>query len=347
MTLLLAVLLPLSLRWLARHWHAGIHLHGFVFLIYFVEVVRRHSHPHAWVFNLPVGVFLVADRVAGVFWRRFSADYTRVTLSPDYLLLLWRHPRAVDAVGAQVYARLQASSAAERRHPLIAFENRVGLSSVAGRRGGWTHGAVVRVYRRRRRPALGARDRISHTARLADGDDRAPPPLTLWGPFQGSMSELALRRMARPGDVALVGGGSAVSFLIDALQFSTLPGCECTLSVLFSTRDAALLQWAVAVFAEIQGRRGGKRRRSAPQRTKALVVAALTSTGPMGLHECPALLPSAERPGVMAQAGRIRLKLALPDAGTVFVQGGAAIREAVDLACIVRGCTLHTNARFD
>lgn len=47
MTVLLAVLLPLSVRWLATRWRIGMKIHQFVTVIYFVDIVRCHFHPHS------------------------------------------------------------------------------------------------------------------------------------------------------------------------------------------------------------------------------------------------------------------------------------------------------------
>jgi hypothetical protein len=55
-TILLAILTPLSVHWLSTRWHIGIKIHQFVTVIYFVDIVGGHSHPHSWVLNTPVYV---------------------------------------------------------------------------------------------------------------------------------------------------------------------------------------------------------------------------------------------------------------------------------------------------
>ena len=54
MTIFLVILMPISVRWFASRWHAATKLHRLINLIYFVDIVRRHSHPHSWVLNTPV-----------------------------------------------------------------------------------------------------------------------------------------------------------------------------------------------------------------------------------------------------------------------------------------------------
>lgn len=49
MSVLFAVALPLTNRWLYTKRHIGIHLHNLAALLYFIDIVRRHSHPHNWV----------------------------------------------------------------------------------------------------------------------------------------------------------------------------------------------------------------------------------------------------------------------------------------------------------
>ena len=94
MTLFLAILMPISVRWLARKWHLGIHFHNFIMLVYMIDIVRRHTHPHSWIFNLPVFVLYALDKVWGTWWMgRCEPDIvSRTHLSHDYLVVTWAHP---------------------------------------------------------------------------------------------------------------------------------------------------------------------------------------------------------------------------------------------------------------
>ena len=42
MTVFLAILMPLSLKWLSTHWHAAIQLHRFINIVYFVDIGTYH-----------------------------------------------------------------------------------------------------------------------------------------------------------------------------------------------------------------------------------------------------------------------------------------------------------------
>lgn len=72
MTLFLAILMPISVRLFASRWHAATKLHRLINLVYFVDIVRRHSHPHSWILNTPVFVIYLLD--AYVFRRWFNRN---------------------------------------------------------------------------------------------------------------------------------------------------------------------------------------------------------------------------------------------------------------------------------
>ena len=54
MSLLLGVLMPLTYYWLKSKYHLGIVLHNLISVMFFFDIVRRHTHPHNWILNTPV-----------------------------------------------------------------------------------------------------------------------------------------------------------------------------------------------------------------------------------------------------------------------------------------------------
>ena len=44
MTLFLAILMPISIKWLQNHWHAGIQLHRIINIIYFVDIGKIKTY---------------------------------------------------------------------------------------------------------------------------------------------------------------------------------------------------------------------------------------------------------------------------------------------------------------
>lgn len=290
MTLLLGVALPLSVRWLASRWHVGTHLHSFIAVAYFIDIVRRHTHPHSWVLNTPFFLAWLADLAVGRLWWRAAVPPVAVRrLSPDYAVLTWAAPAPVPprCVGPTVHLRLPGASLWERAHPFTAFANRMGAVGPALAGGGtpWTVGLVVRVYHRRRSPVLGATETVSHTHRVADaaavaaseaaaaaaalgdGGATASPWATIrlgtWGPTHGEATAAVAAAVARATPtqrVVLVASGSAIAYLLDAAQVVALPewtAGAAPVTLLYTARDEALLRWAVAALADIAASRGG------------------------------------------------------------------------------------------
>lgn len=85
MTILMCVLIPLSVKWLSTRWHIGMPLHRLINVLYFVDIVRRHTHPHSWVLNTPVFCAWIFDKVW--FWysnRTKSIEVHRAFLGKSY-----------------------------------------------------------------------------------------------------------------------------------------------------------------------------------------------------------------------------------------------------------------------
>lgn len=139
MTLLLGIVVPLSIRWMQRCWHLGIQVHRFVTVLYFVDIVRRHSHPHSWVLNTPIFVIWILDKFLSMSWRRIQVpDVVRQTISPHYIVLYWNAngnlnsacsscpPNEVLSVGSNYSMKLYPASWMEPLHPFTAFKKRSG-----------------------------------------------------------------------------------------------------------------------------------------------------------------------------------------------------------------------------
>ena len=222
MTIFLCILMPISVRWFASRWHAGIQLHRLINLVYFVDVsifeivwyvstarlhsilariienlqiVRRHSHPHSWILNTPVFVMYIIDKyVFSYFFRRNkNPDVKRVRLGKDFMVLFWKSPFGfTETIGPDYSILMDNSSILEEKHIFTCFENRSGTSLSSDEEENeyedfdWTVGVVVRVFRRPRTPRLGIRDAHSHTQRMYEEE----PKMLITGPRQGEMSEM-------------------------------------------------------------------------------------------------------------------------------------------------------------
>ena len=254
MTVFLVVLMPISVRWFASRWHADIQLHRIINLVYFVDIVRSHSHPHSWILNTPVFVVYLIDAYVFryYFHRNKSPEIKRVKLGNDFMVLYWKSPFGItDTVGPDYGLLMNNSSFLEEKHLFTCFENRSG-SCLGDDADGfdWTVGVVIRVFRHPRVPRLSIKDSKSHTQRMFEEE----PNMLIMGPRQGEMSEKVrlelLTKCASP--LILFGAGSAVNFIIDTLEWcSTNKPNRSQISIVYTTRDYNLFQWAMESFSNL------------------------------------------------------------------------------------------------
>ena len=112
------------------------------------------------------------------------------------MVLYWKHcetdvapakaPRSI--VSPDYHLRLRDSSFFESAHVFTCFENRTNTTiDLNGKPFEWTVGSVIRIFRKKRKPRLGAKDPISHTARIYDVDEDKLD-ITAWGPYYSEMS---------------------------------------------------------------------------------------------------------------------------------------------------------------
>lgn len=270
MTIFLCILLPISVRWFASKWHAGIHLHRLVNLVYFVDIVRRHSHPHSWILNTPVfALYLFDKHVFTYFYKRNkSPAMRRIRLGQDFMVLYWDSPHGfTDTIGPDYSMLMNNSSFLEQKHVFTCFENRSGKelednneeedgtdrydneSGNGGRK--WTVGVVIRVFRRPRSPVLGSRDRVSHTQRMYEEE----PRMLVTGPRQGEMSEMvrltSTRAMLLPVLPFLRDPSSKLALVICSLFFALVsplyPHKKVRLELLRDRNDKLVLLGAGSV----------------------------------------------------------------------------------------------------
>lgn len=266
MTLLLGILVPLSIRWMDRCWHLGIQVHRFVSVLYFVDIVRRHSHPHSWVLNTPVFAIWILDKILSMSWRKIQRpSVNREKISSNYIVLYWKNNAVLDnyatedSVGSKYFMKLQPSSWMESRHPFTTFRKRE-----ARQENHFTSGAVIRVFHDDRKPRIGGKSESrSHTERMAK-EEKLNTTLSVWGPFQGNVSSVIPKTMLHRDatclcihygqqrkNLVMVGSGSAVNFMIDLMlhlkQYNdddgTLRDDLEEIILLFTTRDPELLTW--------------------------------------------------------------------------------------------------------
>lgn len=324
MTILLCILTPLSVHWLSTRWHVGMPLHRSIMVLYFVDIVRRHTHPHSWVLNTPVFVIWLLDKVWSTYWRRcVSPKVHRVKLGDNYMALFWNGgPAGVrsNTVGADYSLRMNDSSFLEGAHVFTTFENRLGLkfdgiSSTFK----WSVGTVIRVYDKKRVPQLGKKDPCSHTKRMYDTPSL---DLTVWGPTQGEMSDHVRDALLGSTPVVLVAAGSGIGYTIDALQWASNFGLKCSLKVLFTTRSESLAEWAQEFISKVV---------SNDEKTDIRVVLALTHWS-----KNKPIVADIEKSGsktVSTVLGRIDFRTEIDKGSLVFCQGSQGLKDHVSAAC--------------
>lgn len=348
MTILLAILLPLSIRWLHTRWHLGIHLHSLINVLYFIDIVRRHTHPHSWILNTPVFFAWLVDVLVGLYWRRKNPVIYRQELSDNYLLLFWKQKITLNTVGPKYFLRLKDSSCFERAHVFTAFENRENLDLANGHE--WSTCVLVRVYNNYRNLRIPRQDKVSHTHRIFEQEDLK---LYTWGPFLGNTSESMMRAMNSDRPITLVAGGSAAGYLIDAVQQHKAATCS-KLTVIYTTNDTALFQWIVNVFKVLK---------NSFSMEKVSTVLALTNGSEHSLDRSALVdelqdgMDSSSNPSesssqqtngsIFLQYGRLNFTKQIEKGCITFFQGSGELQNAVRNACKANRSKLIAGPAFD
>jgi len=287
MTILLAVLTPLSVRWMQRYWHIGIKVHQFVTVVYFVDIVRRHTHPHSWCLNTPIFIIWIIDKMLSRAWRHI--DYPAIIsnqISKDYMVLYWNSnsKEASDermGIGSNFYMKMSPSSWIEPFHTFTAFKNRAGSCNSFLKADiedtqsycAQSHGAVIRIFHNKRKALVGRREleSRSQTERMANAckdlvDDSQK--IRIWGPYQGNISRVISKKINdnKNRTLVLIGSGSAVNFMIDFLSYMIsiskdtehFSNTRSKILCLYSSRDEALNAWVIEAIAALMGSLGTK-----------------------------------------------------------------------------------------
>ena len=361
MTIFLAILMPLSIKWMASRWHAAIHLHRFIHIVYFVDIVRRHSHPHSWVLNSPMFALYVLDKwLYSNYWRRNDTpEINKVPLGNNYMVLYWKSPFGItDTICPHYSLRLKnGSSWFENKHVFTCFENRINTMELQCNEKSdllkcWTVGAVVRVFNNVRKPKIG--DPISHTKRIYD---TTPDSLRMLitGPRQGEMSEQlkysflrtsggSLEAANRSNPLVVIGTGSAINYIIDMLLWllanDSVVSLPTTTKVVYSTRDSDLFRWVVKSICQLltspeyDAKKYGHK-----------LIMNFSFTGSSladrdhGDHEeqggewFEELRREAIRSNISISRRRIALEPMIDQGSTVFCQGSAGLKKDVESVC--------------
>ena len=224
---LLGPIIFLSVQWMAGNYRFGIRLHQFVGLMYFIDICRRHSHPHCWVYNLPCFIAWILDLAWGHIYLHQRTLVKRVIISENYMFLYFKSlvPVSEKSIGNYYHLRCSCSMCGnwERSHPFTHMSKRgvimSSFTSIAHSHDKfnlkygkdftihepeeWDKGILVRTYK-------GA---LAHTRKMRDVPELE---MDLWGSFP--IDSIA-HYVDSKDDVILVGAGSGSIFLLDCLTY--------------------------------------------------------------------------------------------------------------------------------
>ena len=371
MTVTLGVLIPLSNYWFKKRYHIAIHIHRVAAVIVFLDIVRRHSHPHSILLNSPIFFLWLMEKAFMAWTQSDLQQFYRIRLGDDYMAIFWNSSAPPStSVGPNFLLRLKDSSMPEPFHAFTSFQNRNCLR-IKDVTDDWTTGIVMRVYHNKRKLPLSKKDGSSHTGRLYTCLTETST-LQVRGPYTGEMSELIKlahhstdafcfnniklsitkdsdlddKRVwsfsrTSSGSVVLIGTGSGVNYLIDTLQTRSLGGRHDDqflggrqLVILWSTRDSVLYNWISDLVGQM----------ISPGDTHLRIVLANTDKSgvvkvawPQGLNQH---LSRADHI-VTHATGRIDFGREIPVNSHVFFQGSSKVGKAVRTACRKNNCWVY------
>ena len=249
MTIFLGPVIYFSVKRLASNYRFGIRLHQFVMVMYFIDIIRRHSHPHSWFLNIPMFVLWLLDKIAGFWYRQQTVNVRKIILSENCMLLHWKYKagqskEATNSIGAIVRMsgfgcsdRGRSLCTLEPSHPFTSFCRRTMiLQSISNTE--WDCAIIVRAYNK-----SGSYTRKVMETRFADFDIRGPFP------------RFAIPDLLNSGlDLLLIGGGSGSGFLIDTLIYISCQTPKIKfgkIKLVFTSRDVELVRFWISIVSDI------------------------------------------------------------------------------------------------
>ena len=137
-TLLLGPIVYYSQKWISSDYRLGIRVHQFVALMFFIDIARRHTHPHSWVINVPAFIVWMLDKWWGKYYLHGRVIVTTTPIGDEYMLFWFKRPPCEptdDSIANVIQMRLpqarlccaqktSCQAAFERKHPFTPFTQR-------------------------------------------------------------------------------------------------------------------------------------------------------------------------------------------------------------------------------
>ena len=236
MSIMMGPFIFLSVRWMATNYRFGIRLHQFMLVMYTIDIVRRHSHPRCWVFNIPFFLAWLVDLAVGHYYKHQRTFVDRVNLGENYMLVAWKSitESKFDTIADYFHLRVRCSCCTgERSHPFTTFKKRCNAMTdifqvthpsnnkvlvksseaepkIAGQNQpkfkgqDWDRVILLRTY---------TRNKLAHTKLMREAPELE---MDFWGNF--AIDDIK-RHVDCKDDLILVGGGSGAAFLLDTLSY--------------------------------------------------------------------------------------------------------------------------------
>lgn len=279
MSIILGPLMWLSYKKLASNYRIGILLHQFIFIMFFIDLVRRHSHPHCWFINFPAALMLLIDKLwLAQILKHETLKMNVFHLSNDYCIFYWK-TETLKQTGkkmleiAKIYnVRTHSASKFERQHPFTTFQNRGMFDKMIGKHDSWMpatddqlDAGILNLKNPEMMTKIDAKmsdnktnwniafvcrvyhNPKSHTLRLRNDviDDKK---IDSWAAHSALAVYHSLVHETKP--LILISGGSGLGYVLDVMSYIqahfSLISCK-KITLVLSTYDLNLFMWFLSI----------------------------------------------------------------------------------------------------
>ena len=128
-------LMWISIKKIKDNYRWGIRIHIFIAIMYFIDIWRRHTHPHSWVINTPMFLYWLFDKyILGTYYGVQKVTFNAFYISKTYMCYYWTNSRKVANNDFETIGRIynvrnakENKIRSERKHPFTCFSKREDL----------------------------------------------------------------------------------------------------------------------------------------------------------------------------------------------------------------------------
>jgi len=258
MTILLGMVMPYTFyKLFKQNWPLGMKIHVFGAVAYLWDIIRRHSHPHSWIFNGPVFLWWVLDKTYAAYSYHKHVPVQCKRLSANYICAELGHFNSQEkSLAPLCWLRFPGST--KRPNPFTSFKNHLQLPLLGNDGKDWKLGFIIRVSQR---PG-------SFTGTLAGENPKAgdvpksdvfpacctsPVPasvrtLNVKGAF-ASCYDRAVERVEQGLPAVIIASGSGAALAVDFIGWAMHRGrpVEREVHVAYTARDVGLFAFVVEI----------------------------------------------------------------------------------------------------